>query len=73
MFYNDLKIKVYKETYLQGMRVRLNEMHGEPCERMYNGLEGTVQFVDDAGHIHVRWDSGSGLSLIPEVDKFEII
>ena len=31
----------------------------------------TVQFVDDAGNIIMRWDNGSGLSLIEGVDRFE--
>jgi hypothetical protein len=26
--------------------------------------------VDDAGQIHVRWDTGSGLAVIPGVDEF---
>lgn len=73
MFYDKFKIRAFKELYKIGTRVRLVEMKGEPCERMYNGLEGIVEYVDDAGHIHVKWDSGSSLSLIPEVDKFEMI
>ena len=34
------------------------------------GTHGTVEHVDDAGQIHVRWDTGSGLALVPGVDKF---
>lgn len=37
------------------------------------GVRGTVQFVDDAGQIHVRWDNGRGLALIPGEDSFRII
>jgi len=33
---------------------------------------GTIQFVDDMGTIHVKWDNGSTLGLIQETDKFEI-
>lgn len=37
------------------------------------GTRGKVIFVDDAGQIHVKWDNGSSLALIPEVDKFKIV
>ena len=54
-----------------GARVRLVHMHGEP--QMPVGLEGTVETVDDAGQIHVRWDNGSGLALNVNVDRFDLI
>lgn len=37
------------------------------------GTRGKVIFIDDAGQIHVKWDNGSSLALIPEVDKFKIV
>ena len=36
------------------------------------GAMGTVTKVDGAGQIQVKWDNGRTLSVIPEVDKFEI-
>ena len=36
------------------------------------GTLGTVEFVDDEGQIHVRWDNGSGLALT-EIDKWEVV
>lgn len=36
------------------------------------GTHGTVEFIDDAGQIHMHWDNGSGLALIPDVDYFHI-
>lgn len=38
-----------------------------------SGTEGTVVDVDDIGNVLMRWDNGSGLSLIPEGDEFEIL
>jgi len=37
------------------------------------GTEGTVTMVDDSPTIHVIWDNGSTLGLIPNVDEFELL
>ena len=37
------------------------------------GTQGTVYHIDDMGTIHVKWDNGSGLGLIPGVDQYKII
>lgn len=60
-----------KNTFQPGMRVLLHDMKGE--SRMYDGLEGTVESVDDIGQIHVRWDNGSSLALNYEEDRFDIL
>lgn len=36
------------------------------------GSKGLVEFIDDAGQIHMHWENGSGLALIPGVDQFHI-
>ena len=65
------EIDSLRERYTSGTRILLHNMEGEP--RMYDGLEGTVTGVDDAGQIHIRWDNGSSLALNIECDSFEII
>ena len=35
------------------------------------GTEGTVTDTDDAGTIHVQWDNGRNLGLLP-VDEWEL-
>lgn len=45
----------------------------DPYNPVPSGTIGIVTSVDDMGQIHVRWETGSGLPLNPEVDKFEII
>ena len=45
-------------------------MKDEP--QMPEGLCGTVSFFD-AVQIHVHWENGSSLALIPEIDKFKVI
>lgn len=37
------------------------------------GTEGTVDHVDAIKQIHVKWDNGRTLALIPEVDSYQII
>lgn len=34
------------------------------------GSCGTVSFVDDIGTVHIKWDTGSILGLMVDVDKF---
>lgn len=37
------------------------------------GTQGTVDHVDDIGQVHMHWEDGRTLALIPEIDEFEII
>ena len=37
------------------------------------GSEGIITLVDDIGQLHVKWDNGRTLALIPEEDEYEII
>lgn len=42
-------------------------------EGMPAGLRGTVDYVDDIGSIHCKWENRRGLAVIPGVDKYKII
>ena len=53
-----------------GDRVRLVRCT-DTFTRLRPGSLGTVSFVDDMGTVHVRWDGGSSLGLIPGVDRWE--
>lgn len=53
-------------------RIKLIRMD-DPFTDLGYGSEGTIEFVDDLGQIHVKWDNGSSLALIPEFDEYEII
>ena len=54
-----------------GTTLELIEMQGE--KQMSKGLRGVVTHIDDAAQIHVMWQNGSSLAIIPEVDKFVVI
>jgi hypothetical protein len=45
----------------------------DPYTTLQDGDEGTITQVDDAGVIHVNWDNGSSLGLIPNVDQFTVL
>ena len=60
-----------KRLFTPGMRIKLmmmNDPSGVP-----EGSLGTVDFVDDAGQIQMKWDNGSSLALIYGEDIFQII
>ena len=64
--------QVIKDTYTKGTKIHLVSMRDDFGSRL-NGLTGVVDHVDDAGQIHMNWENGSCLALIPGVDIFEII
>ena len=57
---------------LIGKRIELDRTSDE-YTTLKPGDRGTVDFVDDMGTIHVSWDNGSNLGLIPNEDSFHII
>jgi hypothetical protein len=68
----DLTTKTMKEKYPRGTRVELIEMN-DPHTKIEPGTQGTVQLVDDTGTVHVKWDNGSRLGLVPGEDKWKRI
>jgi len=58
-----------RREYPAGTRVRLLSM--EDVQAPPVGTIGTVQGIDDAGHILMSWDSGGSLNLVYGVDGFE--
>lgn len=56
----------------KGDRVRLVST-SDPYTRLVTGDLGTVRRIDAAGTVHVDWDSGSHLGLIPGEDSWVIL
>ena len=56
----------------KGDRVRLISMN-DPYSDLGEGATGTVDCIDDIGTIHVLWDGGSRLGLVPGVDRWKVI
>lgn len=57
---------------LTGKKVKLIST-SDPYTNLKYGDTGTVQFIDDAGTMFVKWDNGSNLGLIAGEDKWVYI
>ncbi len=71
-FPNERQLQALRERYPAGTRIRLNHMD-DPYAPVPDGTVGEVQYIDDAGNIHMVWENGRTLSLIEGVDDFTII
>lgn len=66
------EVEALRKRYPKGTRVKLISLE-DPYSRLPEGTKGTVDAVDDIGTIHVRWDNGSGLGVVPGVDEIKVI
>ena len=64
-------IERLRSKYKEGTRVRLDRMND--FQAPPEGTLGTVQFVDDIGSIHVKWDTGSSLAVAYGVDSCSVV
>jgi hypothetical protein len=62
-------VELTKQHYPKGTRIQLIEMGDDP-RPIPPGTKGTVEFVDDMGQIHMKWDNGRTLALVPSEDRF---
>lgn len=69
---NRNQVERIKNMYPIGTRIELlstmDDMQG-----IEKGTKGTVIGIDDIGTIHMKWDNGRGLGLIPGEDKFKVL
>ena len=62
-----------RKEYPKGTVLELTEdmqSDDKPEKDMIKALQGKVDYIDDAGQLHMHWSNGRSLALIPEVDKF---
>ena len=69
MFLDDEIVNDIKERYPEGTRIVLDYM-GEDPHPIEPGTRGTVRHVDDIGTVHVDFDNGRRLGLVPGEDSF---
>ena len=61
-----------RKKYTVGTKLQLLSMWNQTYP-VLPGTVGEVTHIDDAGSIHMRWENGSSLALIPEIDSFQIV
>ena len=60
------------KNQLSGKRIELIST-SDPYTELKPGDRGNVDFVDDMGTIHVTWDNGSTLGMVPGEDQCRFI
>ena len=65
------EIQSIKDKYVKGTKIELIKMYD--LQAPTTKTIGIVEGVDDAGHILMKWNNGSDLSLIEGVDEFIVI
>ena len=69
MFLDEEIVNDIKERYPEGTRIVLDYI-GEDPHPIEPGTRGTVRHVDDIGTVHVDFDNGRRLGLVPGEDSF---
>ena len=71
-FPNKAYLENLRKQYPVGTKIQLISMRNEKYP-ILPGTVGVVTHIDDAGSIHMRWENGSSLALIPEIDSFQTV
>lgn len=69
---NQKEVKLLRQKYKPGTRIELIKMY-DYINPVSSGTIGSVDFIDDIGNIHMKWENGSRLSLIVGLDEFRIL
>lgn len=71
-FPNKEYLEQLRKRYPVGTKIQLISMRDEKYP-ILPGTIGVVTHIDDLGSIHMKWQNGSSLALIPEVDSFKVV
>ena len=71
-FPNKTYLENLRKQYPVGTKIQLISMRNEKYP-ILPGTIGEVIHIDDMGSIHMKWQNGSSLALIPEVDSFKAV
>ena len=70
-FPNKAYLEQLRKQYPIGTKIQLISMRDEKYPILL-GTIGVVTHIDDMGSIHLKWQNGSSLAIIPEVDSFRV-
>lgn len=71
-FLSQKEVEKIKEQYPIGTRIELIHMD-DPYAPIEPGVQGVIEGVDDAGTLHMKWDNGRPLGIVPGEDHFKVI
>ena len=71
-FPNKAYLEQLRKQYPIGTKLQMITMRNEKYP-IPPGTVGEVTHIDDLGSIHMKWQNGSSLALIPEVDSFKVL
>ena len=66
------KLNKIKEKYTVGTKVKMLKDMDDKYP-ILAGTIGTVDYIDSEGQLHMIWENGRTLALVPEIDEFEIV
>jgi hypothetical protein len=66
------EVERIRKQYPVGTRIELISMD-DPHAPIEPGTQGTIEFIDDAGGLHMKWDNGRTLGIVPGEDSFKVI
>lgn len=72
-FLDKRKIEALKQKYPSGTRVEAVYVSADPIKKVEGGDRGTVEYVDNAGGIHINWDKSGKAILLHGTDGYTLI
>lgn len=67
------EVERIKKQYPVGTMIELTADMDDPYAPIVKGMCGEVIGVDDIGTLHMKWQNGRSLGIVPAEDSFKVI